>query len=157
MSRETGSGKGKPMKKITGQLASMLVTAILVSPLVVEAEIYRWVDEKGVTHYGDQPKIGAEAVAVRNGKPKSAPQAAQQQAPAVEDEAAREEKLAAVRKDQCDKAQRRYRQFSSSSRIVETDEFGKKKELSPEERLTTIAKAKGDVEAYCGNAPAATE
>ncbi len=36
-------------------MKGMLAAALLLFPLVAAGEIYKWVDDKGVVHYGDQP------------------------------------------------------------------------------------------------------
>ncbi len=116
--------------------------ALLFSTFAISGNIYRWVDDKGVAHYGDRPDVGAEVVRVRNGKPVPPPN--------TQGKEQTEDELAEIRSNQCEKARKRYSQFESSDRIVETDAFGKKRELSAEERLTSIARAKGDIASYCG-------
>ena len=37
----------------------ILTFVLIASP--IHAEIYKWVDDKGVTHYGDKPKAGANS------------------------------------------------------------------------------------------------
>ncbi len=114
------------------------------SGLLQAENIYRWVDANGVVTYGDRPEVGSEPVQVRNGKavpPKDAPQKTASKNP--------DESMDEIRENQCKLARKRYSEFSNSAQIVETDEFGKKRELDAEERLTSIAKAKGDVESYC--------
>lgn len=36
-------------------MRALLVLLMLVAPLAAAAEVYKWVDEKGVVHYTDQP------------------------------------------------------------------------------------------------------
>jgi hypothetical protein len=46
-------------------MRAILFTLLLVpSSAVLAATVYKWVDEKGVTHYSDQPNPGAEKVKV---------------------------------------------------------------------------------------------
>ena len=41
----------------------LVVAALLVLlPALAGAEVYRWVDSEGVTHYSDEPRIGAERI-----------------------------------------------------------------------------------------------
>jgi hypothetical protein len=44
------------------RLPPLLLLLFFVPWAVVSAEVYKWVDEEGNTHYGDQPKSGAEKV-----------------------------------------------------------------------------------------------
>lgn len=130
------------MRVTNRRLAQIVAMTVLFGCHSAQAgNIFRWVGEDGVVHYGDAPAIGSEPVAVRNGKPVPPPRG--------EDDESEEETLAEIRENQCEKARQRYAQYNDSSKIVETDAFGKKRELSAEERLTTIARAKGDVETYC--------
>ena len=41
------------------RLLLLLTLTFIVTASPVSAEIYKWVDDKGVTHYGDKPKGGA--------------------------------------------------------------------------------------------------
>ncbi|MDD3516807.1 MAG: DUF4124 domain-containing protein [Chromatiales bacterium] len=36
---------------------TLLLAALLATPLAVQADLYRWVDENGRVHYGDRPPI----------------------------------------------------------------------------------------------------
>ncbi|MCP3666433.1 MAG: DUF4124 domain-containing protein [Gammaproteobacteria bacterium] len=37
---------------------SLFVLLVLLLPLSVDAELYRWVDERGLIHFGDHPPVG---------------------------------------------------------------------------------------------------
>ena len=127
------------MKSLYKIATTLIVLTSIGASLPAVAEIYRWVDEDGVTHYGDRPAANAEHVRIRDGKPVSP----------TKEEKAETVELAALREEQCEMAQSRYKEYSSSDRLIEQDDFGKKRELSPDERLAAIAKAKSDVDAYC--------
>lgn len=127
------------MKSVSSFIISLVALVLLGGSVTAQAEIYRWVDEKGVAHYGDQPASDAERVRIRRGK-------------AVgpnEEEKAETAELSALREEQCEMAQSRFKEYNNSSRLIEKDDFGKERELSAEERLAAIAKAQGDVQAYC--------
>lgn len=125
------------MNKVLINISILLALALSTQ---ASAEIYRWVDDNGVTHYGDRPSAGAETVRIRHGKAVG---------PSDEEKAETAE-LAALREDQCKMAQERFEEYNSSARLVEKDDFGKERELSSEEKLAAIAKAQSDVSAYCG-------
>lgn len=40
----------------------VLTAALVLAPALAGAEVYRWVDSEGVTHYSDEPRIGAERI-----------------------------------------------------------------------------------------------
>lgn len=128
------------MKSLNNIAIQMIILVTLGLSLPVSAEIYRWVDENGITHYGDRPATNADTVRVKKGKVVG---------PSPEERAEMAE-LAALREEQCEMAKARYAEYSSSDRLMEQDATGKKRELSHEERLAAIAKAKSDKEAYCG-------
>ncbi len=130
-----------PLFRTTARTIALIsAIALLSAPLAQARDIYRWVDEEGVAHYGDRPTPGSEPVPVRNGKPV---------APSGKD--AESEEMAKLRENQCQLAKTRYAEYNASARMVEKDDFGKERELSAEERLQAIAKAKSDVEAYCAS------
>ena len=124
------------MNKVLINISILLALAIGAQ---ANAEIYRWVDEKGVTHYGDRPSADAEPVRIRHGKAVGP----------TDEEKAETAELAALREDQCEMAKERFEEYNSSARLVEKDDFGKERELSSEEKLAAIAKAQSDVKAYC--------
>ena len=43
----------------------LLLVCCCLLPVFVHAEIYKWVDENGRTHYGDRPHVNSESVNVR--------------------------------------------------------------------------------------------
>lgn len=120
-------------------LVVILSTGVVMAAGSAHAEIYHWVDEKGISHYGDRPDAGAEKFRVRHGKPVKP----------IREDLSEDEEMQKLKADQCQLAKARHAQYSKSSRIVEKDDFGKERELSSEERLETIARAKNDVESYC--------
>jgi len=86
-------------------LLHFLVLAVAVGP--ASAQVYKWVDERGVTHYGERPPQGGKASEVpdRLGSPGGTPPRANPQATDRESRPAplREEKSDdARRRDQCD-------------------------------------------------------
>lgn len=46
------------------RILALVLLAVLLSPVAVAQEIYRWVDKNGVVHYSDQPGPGAERITV---------------------------------------------------------------------------------------------
>ncbi len=48
------------VRQAAGRLA--LTALLLLTPALAGAEVYRWVDSEGVTHYSDEPRIGAERI-----------------------------------------------------------------------------------------------
>lgn len=126
--------------KCAGLSSLLLAVALITAPGPAMSEtIYRWVDSEGIKHYGDRPVPHADSVRVRDGKP----------VPSSKKENSEDEEMTQLREEQCQLAKARYGEYSESNRMIEKDAFGKERELSPEERLAAIAKAKNDVETYC--------
>ncbi len=46
-------------------MRTLLLLALVALPLSVEANVYKWVDDSGVTHFGDVPREGAQVKRLR--------------------------------------------------------------------------------------------
>jgi hypothetical protein len=51
----------------TALLLLLALAAPLLSSTAAATDVWKWVDEKGVTHYSDQPVVGATKIEVRTG------------------------------------------------------------------------------------------
>ena len=143
--------------------------AILATDAIAEDEIYRWVDENGVVHFGDRPPANAEAdqVSIQTSKisntaPASdaaagGPYAASASEPSVAQqlrdaraekraEAAEKEKIVA---EAC--AQRRtiVSQLEPSTRVIVQLEDGTVTRMDDDVRLETLNEAKAYISANC--------
>lgn len=125
-------------------------------------EIYRWKDANGIWHYADQPQPGAELVSGRRPPapppPASAPaNAAQESAtaplPPVSNEVARavREEAAAVRADQCSKAEEAYQKAIQARRMFRTDEQGNRTYLNDAELDAARLQARSARDLACGS------
>lgn len=73
----------------TALLLMLATAAAASSAFAASSEVWKWVDEKGITHYSDQPVPGATRIEVRTGNVADAPAASTSSAPAsASDEAA---------------------------------------------------------------------
>lgn len=43
-------------------MKNLLLLLVSVTPLVLHASVYKWVDDNGKVHYGDQPQVSQPAV-----------------------------------------------------------------------------------------------
>ena len=131
---------------------------IVLSPL--HAGVYKWVDENGQVHYGEQPgNTGAEKVTIRNNettKPRSVnkveedaksdkknkdPQA---EAPLVEVEPSKKEK-----RKLCNEAKSDLAAINSRGRVREINEKGEYTYLSEPQRQQRISAAKKKQREFC--------
>ena len=62
-----GPGSQHPRGTKMNRFAAITVIALLVSPAVEAAQMYRWVDENGVTHFSTKrpPQKNAEQLELR--------------------------------------------------------------------------------------------
>ena len=134
-----------------------------------QEEIYRWVDENGVVHFGDRaPKqIDAERISIPQSHVISAqpsadaaavdPTDAQDPQPSFAQqrrderaEARRErEANAEVTAEKCTKARQVVSQLEPSPRVIVTNEDGTVSRMDDDYRLETIGKAKAFVAENC--------
>lgn len=117
-------------------------------------DVYRWTDEKGVTHYSDTPPGNKkyERVNVRTGKASEPVQELQQEAPPKPTAPARATAQVdpAVRAERCQNARRNL--IALRSNLDVTAEFdGETRTLTPEERATQLEQNEKIVSANCDN------
>jgi hypothetical protein len=135
-------------------------TALLLVSVAAAAETYRWVDSDGSVHYGDRPVWGSQEVNVRvpGAEPtpvaeNSSGDAADTQVPA--DEGADEG--AQVRAQLCSDAKDRLAKYEKADGIYEEGADGQRRELTLDERVDTILKARTSVTELCEPPPATSE
>jgi len=58
-----------PQLSYAASMHKLLIIVFGFLPLVVSAEIYKWVDDMGVTHYGDQAHQGAKKIELPKTQP----------------------------------------------------------------------------------------
>ena len=67
-------------RRLRALLGAALGAALVVAPCAAQAVLYKWVDEKGHTHYGETPPPGVKAVEVAPAEPQSSqPKSLQEQ------------------------------------------------------------------------------
>jgi hypothetical protein len=123
--------------------------------------MYKWVDEKGVTHFSETPPPdGAKAAKIEvkpiapdktpqdNWKQREAESKQRRAVQANQDEAARkQEEQQRVRK--CRDAQRYADQLQNYSRIFHLNEKGERVYMEEKDRAADLAEARRDVARYC--------
>ena len=141
---------------------AMLAAALLASS--VQAQVFKWVDENGKTHYGEKPPPGVKATEI--GVPaspasSSAPETSQQwkekeiefrqrsQEREQKEKAAQREGL--ERKQRCSYARSRLSLYGSPGSIYEQDDQGKRTYLKEEDRGRVIASWQKEVDKHCGS------
>jgi len=120
------------------------------------AQVYKWVDENGVTHYGERPPQGRKAseVPYRLGTPRPETSPANQDAPAKQDQSKAQEKPPTdpiKRRQQCVQQREMLAKLKRTPPKYETNERGERVLSDSAERDAALAKQEQAVLAACGS------
>lgn len=139
-----------------------LLVALVSLPQQAYSQVYKWVDEDGKVHYGDQPPMDRDAERVEVTVSKSDAsneQAAEQRRERLKTLGASRKELEKSRADaanerreriqQCDAARERYDRFVFVTKMHEIDEQGNKTYLSDEDRVRVKQEASDAVKELC--------
>ncbi|WP_313485571.1 MULTISPECIES: DUF4124 domain-containing protein [Stutzerimonas stutzeri subgroup] len=137
-------------------LAGGLVLALCGN--VMAAQVYKWVDAQGVTHFGAQPPQGQQVETVNT---VTAPaKSTTMPAPVVEDETEVDQQSIdrkvkrqvaeqeAERKRYCETMRTNLAQLQNNPR-VRVEEKGETRRITEEERQAKIAETRGKIAEYC--------
>ena len=142
----------------------IVLLALIVAPLCAAAEMYKWVDEKGVTHYSESPppdgkgakvdiKPQGEATNVAPTDWKQKEQDARQRRIQKEQEERQQtgaaQNQAAVRTNRCRESQRQLSIVQMARPVYQVNEKGEKVYLEDAERQREIDGWKDNVRKYC--------
>lgn len=145
-------------------MAALLALALTVPAAGLASDIYKWVDEDGVVHFGDRPAedTRVEAVQVASERTDPAEVRARVEArrsaraePAGDPAAAQgltEEEIEAQereRAEKCTQFKERLQKFLTSRRLYREDENGERVYLDEEETLAARADVQEKVLEYC--------
>lgn len=136
-------------------IASALI--VLMSTPVMAAQVYKWVDAQGVTHFGAQPPEGQQATSVNTtiapaptAPPAKLPQVGVDEEQQAIDEKVKKEVAAkeAERKQYCEKMRTNLAQLENNPRLRE-EVNGEARRLGEDERQKRIAEAKKAIAENC--------
>ena len=136
-------------------IASALI--VLMSTPVMAAQVYKWVDAQGVTHFGAQPPEGQQATSVNTtiapapaAIPAKLPQVGVDEEQQAIDEKVKKEVAAkeAERKQYCKKMRTNLAQLENNPRLRE-EVNGEVRRLDENERQKRIAEAKKAIAENC--------
>ena len=144
----------------------LLWLLFFMMPLVVNASVYKWVDENGKVHYGDQPKTSQPTVEMKVDDTAPAPSYSG-------DELSREEKrerlLQSMEEDRADKQEMREKQkavkeknrqrcnryrdqmrhYERASSLYKLDKDGNRVYMSDGERARATKNLQANIKKYC--------
>ena len=142
----------------------MLLLALLITPMIAVAEIYKWTDENGQTHFSQFPPAKAPAENIEVNAPKAANskqateqlqkmrQQLQEQVVDRTTESAEEKQAAEEAQrmaENCKKAKQRLTDLKNNGRIYRTLENGEREWYDEKGRENLIKDAQKDVTKYC--------
>ncbi len=138
---------------LTGTLMLALSTSAMAS------QVYKWVDDKGVTHFGAQPPQGQQATTI-NTAPPPPRQAASEPAPNIEEQLDPEQaaidkkvkedvaKQEAERKQYCETARTNLAQLENNPRL-RIEDGGEVRRIDENERQERITELKKSIAENC--------
>jgi Domain of unknown function (DUF4124) len=144
--------------------AALLALALTVPAAVLASDIYKWVDENGVVHFGDRPADDVVVEVVHISSERTNPAAVQARvqarmkaATAAEEtvpgaEALTEEEIEArerERAEKCTMYKERLQTFLTSRRLYREDESGERVYLDEAETLAARDEVQQQVLEYC--------
>jgi hypothetical protein len=148
-------------------MAALLALALTVPAAVLASDIYKWVDENGVVHFGDRPSGEApveivdvaskptDPTAVRARVEARATARAEPAADAAAAQGLTEEELEAQERERAGKCamfRERLQKFLTSRRLYREDENGERVYLDEEATLAARADVQEKILEYCSPA-----
>lgn len=154
------------MKQLTKGFAALFLATVLFSPATILAEeVYSWVDENGVRHYGDMPPEDQQSEAMQvEGMPVMSDDAVEFKPAEKEDgelsyaqqrredlQNQRQESNAAKAESQrlCSEALAEVNRIEPHRRVYFTNEQGETERMDDEARVAQVAKLRQFLSANC--------
>ncbi|MGE8188513.1 DUF4124 domain-containing protein [Pseudomonas sp. NPDC086278] len=133
----------------------ILIATLLISPLCMAGQIYKWVDAQGVTHFDAQPPQGQEATTVVTPSSPASNPAAAPRGTAIGDQQAIDnsvKKQVAEQQAQlkvfCDQARTNLAQLQNNPRLREEVD-GEMRRLTDEQRQERTTEAQKQIADNC--------
>ena len=147
-------------------MKKLILFFVLIVPVAVYASVYKWVDENGKVHYGDQPKASQPTVEMNIDDTRPAPSFS-------EDNLSREEKrerlLQAMEEDRLEKQEKRDKQkaeneknrqkcnryrdrmrhYERANSLYRLDKDGNRVYMSDGERASATKSLRAKINKYC--------
>lgn len=146
-------------------IRTLALLSLGIAALAANAQVYKWVDEKGRTHYSETPPPDSKSAKKVDTGPSVAPAPAatqdwkqkemdsrkrslekQQSDEATRKQAAHDEQ---VQKGRCRSAQRDLNILEAQAPIFHVNERGERVYLEDKDRAAEMARARREVQTYC--------
>ena len=152
---------------------AVLVACVGALPVPCAGQVYKWVDEKGVTQYSEKPPPGTKAQAIGTPAPRSGVEDKAKPKPEVktwqqqeiefkqrqieaeekrqkqEAEDAKARRQAALKREACIDARHNMAVLQEQRPVYEIDEKGERRYLDDKERAENIRKAQQFIDKNC--------
>jgi len=154
--------------EVRAPMTALLFVLLCYGPIqTATAQIYKWVDGNGVTHYGERPPQNQKAQTVgTNPATVPAPDSPSAKPPDNVDlqqkniefkkrriererKAEQELKQAQEKRERCNFARDDLKQMEASERLYDLDDKGERVYLNDAERKATIERARRRIEQFC--------
>jgi 3-oxoacyl-ACP reductase-like protein len=136
-------------------MRTFIMISLLISPLCMAGQIYKWVDAQGVTHFDAQPPQGQEATTVVTPSSPSGKPVTPSHSTAIGDQQAIDKtvkKQVAEQQAQlkvfCNQARTNLAQLQNNPRLREEVD-GEMRRLNDEQRQERISEAQKQIEKNC--------
>jgi hypothetical protein len=148
-------------------MKTLLVIIIFLSASSVQADVYKWVDEKGNVHYGDKPESGSQAIEIQQRKTADVPVTLEENQLSREEkrqrvsDALEEDRLAknkerekkkkerAQKKRECNRLKDRQRHVESATGLYKLDKDGNRVFISNEQRKKSEQQLRKRIQKAC--------
>ncbi|KAA0969862.1 DUF4124 domain-containing protein [Pseudomonas sp. ANT_H12B] len=131
------------------------MVSLLISPLCMAGQIYKWVDAQGVTHFDAHPPQGREATTVITPSPPAGNQPPPPRSSAIGDQQAIDKKVKKQVAEQqtqlkvfCEQARTNLAQLQNNPRLREEVE-GEMRRLTDQQRQERIGEAQKQIANNC--------
>ncbi|MCS3839872.1 3-oxoacyl-ACP reductase-like protein [Pseudomonas sp. JAI111] len=136
-------------------MRTFIMVSLLISPLCMAGQIYKWVDAQGVTHFDAQPPQGQEATTVVTPSSPAGKSVTPSRSTAIGDQQAIDKtvkKQVAEQQAQlkvfCNQARTNLAQLQNNPRVREEVD-GEMRRLNDEQRQERISEAQKQIEKNC--------
>jgi len=145
------------------RITLVLAMLVVVNSIEVQAEIYKWKDDKGKTHYGDKPVASSEKMGIkeeastrrsisdstREDRRKKLMETFDLERKEKKKELAKKRKKKDRLDAQCGSAKDRLRRYNRAGRLYDVDKNGERTYLPDNVRQTEINKLQNKIKKYC--------
>ena len=147
-------------------MRNLILLYILTVPIAAHAGVYKWVDDNGKVHYGDQPKASQPTVEMNIDDTTHAPSSSDDvlsreekrerllqsmEEDRVEKQEKREKQQAAKEQNRqkCNQYRDRMRHYERANSLYKLDKDGNRVYISDADRVSATKKLQAKIKKYC--------